>query len=149
MARSAEAVIPLSSRDPGQRGCRPAVVNWHLTPGCNFSCLHCFAPRDTAWEQDRGDVPTVLRNIRRMGKRMVPDAPRVRLNLAGGEPLLDLAGSERIAREAVRLGMEVSLITNGWYLDSCTALLRNLCLVGISVDSLDHETNLRIGRHHG
>ncbi len=72
----------------------------------------------------------------------------VRLNLAGGEPLLYERQAFNIITQARELGFEVSMITNGSRLSRLPLdeLAGNLCLLGVSVDSAERATNLAIGR---
>lgn len=70
-----------------------------------------------------------------------------RINLAGGEPLLSKNISE-IINYIYSKNIEVSLITNGHYLTK-EFILKNkdkISCIGISIDSLDYNTNCKIGR---
>lgn len=75
-------------------------------------------------------------------------ARSLRLNLAGGEPLLYHREVLHIAREARRLGYFVSIITNASRLDHdlMGELAGMLSVLGISIDSADTHRNQQIGR---
>jgi len=72
----------------------------------------------------------------------------VRLNLAGGEPLLHARKLPAIVSQAQALGFEVSMISNGASLtrELLDRLAPQLIWLGISIDSSSSETNRTIGR---
>jgi radical S-adenosyl methionine domain-containing protein 2 len=72
----------------------------------------------------------------------------VRLNLAGGEPLLHAGKLPAIVGQARKLGFDVSMISNGSRLtyDLLEELAPELTWLGISLDSAISATNLAIGR---
>jgi radical S-adenosyl methionine domain-containing protein 2 len=137
------------------------VINWHLTEACNYRCQYCYA----AWVdatckreliRDPANVTALLAELfhffrpentanplaRKMAWR------RVRLNIAGGEPLLHSGRLAALAEEATAIGFEFSMITNGSRLDR--KLIHQLApfmgWLGISIDSAVDETNREIGR---
>lgn len=139
----------------------PLVLNWHLTEPCNYSCKYCYA----AWVKSGNDQELIrdyertvlllneLYQFFRPGNPSHPMAKErtwssVRLNLAGGEPLLHSAKLPAVIRYARELGFEVSLITNGSHLnDELLGLLApELTWLGISIDSANAATNRAIGR---
>ncbi len=127
------------------------VFNWHLLEACNYRCEYCFAKWDIKTLgvcRDRKNIVQLLEQL----ASLIPEITngKVRLNIAGGEPMLLLKGNtlEFIIKEARRLNMKVSIITNGSrvtddFIFECAGDLEN---VGISVDSLNHDTNKQIGR---
>lgn len=139
----------------------PLVINWHLTEACNFSCKYCYAhwnrpavakviaqnpARSSAflaelWAFFREDN---LANPLR--KSLIWHG--VRLNLAGGEPLLFDERVTAIVSHARELGFEVSMITNGSRLTSevLSRLAGLMSWIGISIDSSDSGLNRAIGR---
>lgn len=138
------------------------VVNWHLTEACNYRCGYCYS----AWQRESGRRD-VVRDAVASGEllgalqdffrpdnaanplRRVLRWSRLRLSLAGGEALLYPQQVLDIARQARKLGMRVSLITNGSLLpegDALAALAAELDLLGLSLDSFDAGRNRRIGR---
>jgi radical S-adenosyl methionine domain-containing protein 2 len=70
-----------------------------------------------------------------------------RINLAGGEPLLS-RNIDRLIDFIYSKDIEVSIITNGYYLDETfiNKHKNQIKTIGISVDSLDYDTNIKIGR---
>ena len=140
------------------------VVNWHLLEACNYRCGFCYA----AWDTPRG-APGLWRDPVRSAALLeelrgffdpanaenpLRDRLRwnsLRLSLAGGEPTLIGDRLVEIAADARRLGFRVSLISNGSRLggDRIAALAPCLDMLGISIDSADPDTNIRIGRCDG
>lgn len=137
------------------------VINWHLTEACNYRCKYCYA----AWEASTcrrelihnpnlaATLLSELYHFFRPGNDLNPLANRltwgsVRLNLAGGEPLLHASKLPFIIDQARSLGFEVSLISNGSELDDelLDTLTPQLTWLGISIDSSNSETNRAIGR---
>jgi len=131
------------------------VYNWHITEKCNYACEFCFSEWNKKEEifKNNKNVSKILselsnsnqieslKNIRKSIK-----SNTVRINFAGGEPLLLGNRLIEIAKEAKEKGLETSLITNGSYLLKYKEVAKVMSLIGISVDSLDPETNLKIGR---
>ncbi|MEZ6855129.1 viperin family antiviral radical SAM protein [Halodesulfovibrio aestuarii] len=72
----------------------------------------------------------------------------MRLNFAGGEPLLHTDRILLIAKQARKLGFKLSIITNGSLLNTnlLSQLAPQLTWLGISIDSLTPATNIAIGR---
>lgn len=137
------------------------VLNWHLTEACNYRCQYCYA----AWKEsacprelihDLGQTTALLRELYRffhptnhanpLVRRMSWSS--VRLNLAGGEPLLHGKKLPAIVSQARALGFEVSMISNGASLtrELLDRLAPQLTWLGISIDSSSSETNRAIGR---
>ena len=139
----------------------PLVLNWHLTEACNYRCQYCYA----AWSEsacrrelihDPERTTALLSELYRffqpanrtnlLASRMSWSS--VRLNLAGGEPLLHANKLPAIVSQARTLGFEVSLISNGSHLDHelLDRLVPQLTWLGISIDSASPATNRAIGR---
>ena len=70
-----------------------------------------------------------------------------RINLAGGEPMMALHLQD-VIDYVISKGFKCSLITNGSYLTSefIQSNKNKLCMIGISVDSMDDVINKLIGR---
>lgn len=139
----------------------PLVINWHLTEACNYRCQYCYATwnkpnRSRELFQSSERTLKLLRELYRFfhpGNRSNPVANRlewssVRLNLAGGEPLLYASKLPAVVHHARDIGFEVSMISNGSYLtgDLLDQLAPELTWLGISIDSAHTPTNLTIGR---
>ena len=143
-------------RDPCQ-----LVINWHLTEACNYSCRYCYA----RWDE-RGEARELIHDSERTRSMLVqllgffsPDNEAnplrhemrwnsVRLNLAGGEPLLYRKRTLEVISTARELGFDVSLITNGSHFDrsSLDELAPKVSLIGISLDSGLENVNRQVGR---
>lgn len=139
----------------------PLVLNWHLTEACNYRCQYCYAtwnesacPRELIHDPERtAALLSELYRFFRPGNRANPLASRmswssVRLNLAGGEPLLHANKLPAIVSQARALGFEVSMISNGSRLtrELLDQQAPQLTWLGISIDSASPETNRAIGR---
>ena len=73
---------------------------------------------------------------------------RVRLNLAGGEPMLLGSTFKYILQTAKKKGFRTSIITNGSYLLNGAVLIPkdSLDMIGISFDSQNFKVRKKIGR---
>ena len=137
------------------------VINWHITEACNFACRYCYAK----WEKPDAsrelihDLPrstqlmSELRTFFATANLTNPLSQKIqwrsiRLNFAGGEPLLYDQQVLRTIKVARDLGFSVSMITNASRLN--TGLIRELApqlsLLGVSVDSTNAARNRKIGR---
>ena len=123
------------------------VINWHLLEPCQFKCKYCYA------EWGKAKLPEVYKSqddsrllIEQIGKLRRPGR-KVRISFAGGEPLLDKKLSLKID-DARSHRLAVSIITNGALLseDFMEKNSKKISMLGVSIDSLDAETNLIIGR---
>lgn len=137
------------------------VINWHLTEACNFGCKYCYS----AWAKERGSRDVVkdkaasfdlIREIYaffRPGNIANPlfnkmQWKSVRLNFAGGEPLLHGKQLPDLIRFASELGFSTSLITNGSRLsaDLLAEIAPHMSWLGLSLDSANDQANREIGR---
>ncbi|HAM42030.1 MAG TPA: heme d1 biosynthesis radical SAM protein NirJ1 [Candidatus Omnitrophica bacterium] len=114
-------------------GARRPIVVWTMSRRCNLHCVHCYsnsADRDYPGELTVDDANRMLEDLARF---QIPA-----LLLSGGEPLyhphlFELAGSAR------RLGLRLTLSTNGTLIDRTTAeriKQTGFSYVGISFDGL-------------
>ena len=135
------------------------VINWHVTEACNYSCRYCYAhwDRDISCRElihDKDKTNKLLENISNFFQgdnnhiSNLIKSTSVRLNIAGGEPLLYPKRVLSVAKKARELGMNVSIITNGSLLTSplMKKLAPELSILGISLDSSSSHTNSDIGR---
>ncbi|WP_425079490.1 viperin family antiviral radical SAM protein [Ruegeria denitrificans] len=137
------------------------VINWHVNEACNYRCVYCYAKwerpssaRDVIRQPD--NTAKLLRSLWAFFDPANLKNPlngtltwrRVRLNFAGGEPLLCRADLIRAVELAAQIGFDVSIITNGSRLDAETmsALAPHLDWLGVSLDAADMHTNKAIGR---
>ncbi|KAJ6463989.1 hypothetical protein C8R45DRAFT_770134, partial [Mycena sanguinolenta] len=123
----------------------PISVNYHFTRKCNKTCAFCFHTEKTSFVAPDADAQRGLCLLRDAGMR--------KINFAGGEPFLypkKLAQLCRFCKE--ELGLEsVSIITNGTRVTEgwMRANARWVDVLGVSCDSFDEATNVRIGRGSG
>ena len=117
-------------------------VNLHITNNCNYRCRYCFAHFNNPQDIDLAQWKAVVDNLKSSG--MVSH-----VNFAGGEPLLYRGFAELLRYTHEDAGMDCSVITNGSLLLRPTIVpqgfYRHLSMLGISVDSCDHDTLLRLG----
>lgn len=140
------------------------VINWHITEACNYRCRYCYAHWEGRDREVVHDIPGTARMLENLWQYFHPnnlanplrremDWRGVRLNLAGGEPLLYPERVDRILSAAREIGFPTSLITNGSLLspDLAQKLAPNLSMLGVSLDSGLSTTNRQIGRQsrHG
>lgn len=117
-----------------------------LTSKCNYCCSYCFFPVHLSDESDF-NVQTWRKIINR-----IINVSKVcnikRISFVGGEPLLSPALFELIDLCNERK-MECSLTTNGSLLSEriISILEGKIAYLGLSVDSINRDTNIRIGRH--
>jgi radical S-adenosyl methionine domain-containing protein 2 len=123
------------------------VINWHLLEPCQFKCRYCYA------QWDKANLPQVYKN-NTMSEKLIDELllfkkqyKNVRLSLAGGEPLLDKNIEHKIIY-AYNKNLKVSIITNGDLLTEKFILdnAKYLDILGLSIDSMNDETNIKIGR---
>ncbi|MDR1829714.1 MAG: viperin family antiviral radical SAM protein [Candidatus Fibromonas sp.] len=127
------------------------VYNWHITERCNYSCEFCFAKWDKATEicGDYEKLEKILANLSQkeaISEFIGEDIASVRVNFAGGEPLILGKKFVEIVKRAKELGFETSLITNGFLLEYNLEIFKYLDIAGISIDSLDENICKSIGR---
>lgn len=147
--------------DMSQAAILPLVINWHLTEACNFRCHYCYGK----WDSKNLGADLVRSSSQRRALIEAlhlffrPDNlenpllsqlswDRVRLNLAGGEPLLYAKYLPALLDEARDAGFDTSIITNGSLLNSnmMRDVIPSLSWLGVSLDSVRKTTNLIIGR---
>ncbi len=121
-------------------------VNFHLWEPCNMRCNFCFATFQDMKKTilPKGHLPKEqsLEVV-----RLLADAGFEKITFVGGEPTLCPWLTDLI-REAKILGMNTGIVTNGSKLSKeyLSELRPWLDWIGISVDSLQHDTNIAIGR---
>jgi radical S-adenosyl methionine domain-containing protein 2 len=133
------------------------VINYHITEICNYSCKFCYAKWDHPNEiHTQGkDAELMLEKLASYffndaGNKVKAVFPykNVRINFAGGEPLILKKRFSQLIIKAKELGFSLSLITNGHYLtntfiDNYGSLFS---MVGISFDSQFVDSRKGIGR---
>lgn len=150
----------------GEGAARPhvseLVINWHFTEACNYSCRYCYAKWDGNekelhhdWERSRmmlDELATFFRpdnTANPLSKLLTWSG--IRLNLAGGEPLLYPKAALRVLGYARSIGMNMSIITNGSRFTSefVSQLAPLVSMIGVSIDSVNAVVNTAIGRVDG
>jgi len=118
------------------------TVSFHIVKPCNMSCKFCYATFD-----DMHVGPQMrLHEAKEVIKKLV-DAGVQKITFAGGEPMLYKHIKDAIIY-AKELGATTSIITNGALLTEewLSEMMPYLDWVGLSIDSLSHETQVNIGR---
>lgn len=115
-------------------------INIHVLEACNFRCRQCFFKFGTKKLLPVEDWKKIIDNC-------IAGANVSEFNIAGGEPMLypGLVEPVQYIRDK---GVKVSLITNGSLMDeewvkNCARMFET---IGFSVDSINDETNRKIGR---
>lgn len=120
-------------------------LNLHFINHCNYKCVYCFADKTIDSYPDLNSLLKWIDTISDYFKKNKITNPRI--NLVGGEPLL--------YNEIIPLikyihskGIRVSLVTNGSLLTNefLSEVGEYLDMIGISVDTLEKETAIKLGR---
>lgn len=115
-------------------------INLHILEACNFKCRHCFSKFETKKALPVEDWKKIIDNC-------IAVADVAGFNIAGGEPIL-YPGLAELVQYIRSKCVKVSLITNGSLMDE--EWIKNYAglyeTIGFSVDSLNDETNKKIGR---
>jgi len=119
------------------------TASFHIVKPCNMSCKFCYATfQDMRLDSQISyrDACVILDKLKRAGLK--------KITFAGGEPML-YKPIISVIEHAKSIGLTTSIITNGSMLnfDKLTRLKKTLDWIGISIDSLDKETNRKIGRN--
>lgn len=115
-------------------------INIHVLEACNFRCRQCFSKFGTKKLLPVEDWKKIIDNC-------IAGANVTEFNIAGGEPML-YPGLVELVQYIRDKGVKVSLITNGSLMDeewakNCAGMFET---IGFSVDSINDETNRKIGR---
>ena len=125
-------------KDPLHNKMIPSV-NFHLTDTCNMGCNHCYAT-------DLGKNPLKLGDAMRIvGKVALYGFEKI--NYAGGEPML-FRGLDSLIREAKKMGMTTSMVTNGTMITDTwlNGIRAGLDWIALSIDSTDSRIHAQMGR---
>ena len=121
------------------------VVNYHITNRCNYHCTYCFGKFNGQKAPTLDYAKKIVDNIALyFAQNNIGDG---RINFAGGEPTLYEHLDELIGYTN-SLGIRVSIVTNGSLLtpERIRSWQGKVSCIGISIDSIDCNTNLTIGR---
>ena len=124
-------------------------VNYHLWEPCNMRCKFCFATFQDVKKTilPKGHLPKeksleIIKQFALFGFE--------KITFVGGEPTLCPWLPELIVM-AKSLGMNTGIVTNGTGLSQTflSSMEKHLDWIGLSIDSLDADINLNIGRAIG
>ena len=132
------------------------VINWHITEACNYKCDYCFAK----WKGNTKEIlhsqlkiEALLKQIENTRHLLNQKSntiffDKLRLNIVGGETFLYEKQLKNIVTLSKKYGFKLSAITNGSLFNSSNMefIAQNFASLGISVDSLNEQTNSDIGR---
>ena len=121
------------------------VVNYHITNRCNYHCAYCFGKFEGQNDPTLEEAKRIIDNIADYFKQC--EIENGRINFAGGEPTL-YKYLDDLIDYAHSLGVAVSIVTNGSLLtrDRIKAWKGKVSCIGISIDSINVNTNFEIGR---
>lgn len=117
-------------------------VSFHIVKPCNMKCKFCYATFNDINASKQLTQDETYRILRKLANAGVE-----KITFAGGEPMLYKSLSNCISY-AKMIGLTTSIITNGSFLTKEWIHKHKFDLdwIGISVDSLNPETNKLIGR---
>lgn len=115
-------------------------INLHILEACNFRCRQCFSKFGTEKLLSVKDWEKIVDNC-------IAGADVAEFNIAGGEPML-YPELVKLVKYIRNKGVKISLITNGSLMDEewIKSYAGMYETIGFSVDSINDETNRKIGR---
>lgn len=131
------------------------VINYHITEKCNYDCHYCYAKwaKPNELHRDLHQMKAVLAKLADyfLGSNPIRAQLKyesVRLNFAGGEPVLLKERFIEALDYAKELGFETSLITNGHLLtdDFISNHGSKFQMLGISYDAISENVQKQVGR---
>jgi len=123
---------------------KPNVINFHFIDHCNYKCKYCFVKKENKMLSFR-ECKEVVDNI--YNYFLTEGITNGRINLVGGEIFLAPYLQQLIDYIHAK-DIKISIVTNGYLLteEFIKVNEEKIETIGISVDSLKLETNLKIGR---
>lgn len=123
------------------------IFNLHFTDFCNYSCKFCYAKKEQKI-LSLSQIKFIVDNISEyFQENSITDG---RINIAGGEPMTCIYLQD-IIDYIISKRIRASIITNGTLLTK--EFIKNnrnkLSMIGISIDSINPETNIKLGRCSG
>ena len=117
-------------------------VNYHFTRQCNFKCGFCFHTQKNSYKLPLEEAIRGLKILKDYGVK--------KINFAGGEPFTApnyLGELIRYCKEEIKIE-KISIITNGSLVKKAffDKFGKYIDVFGVSCDSFDKETNIKIGR---
>ena len=128
------------------------TINWHIIQKCNYKCYYCFAKYQKSQRKEihysKKEIEVLLNKVYKTFNINYKDCD-IRLNIAGGEPTLS-KNLGFIIETAYRIGFKVSIITNSSVLTTrfIKSNAKYLSVFAISIDSINRDNNVNIGRVH-
>lgn len=124
---------------------KKVTINFHLWSSCNMACRYCYARnlscvlKGSEQQQRHFDVLDAIFSHNRHSKAFTVS----KINFAGGEPTL-CPWINELATSTKNAGIQSSIITNGSGMEKLDLNLFDI--IGLSVDSINPQTNISIGR---
>lgn len=125
------------------------AINFHIWKYCNFKCKFCFATYDDERELYKQksylSEKEMLSIIEEISKQDID-----KITFAGGEPML-CKWLPNLIKHAKDVGLTTMIVTNGYLLTEkwIEEQNNNLDWITLSIDSIDAENQLTIGRSNG
>lgn len=117
------------------------TVSFHIVKPCNASCKFCYATFNdmNVKMMSEADACNIIIKLKKAGVQ--------KITFAGGEPMM-YPYLDNVIRFTKHLELTTSIISNGFLMTQewLEEMRPYLDWVGISIDSLNHDTNVKIGR---
>lgn len=123
------------------------IFNLHFTDYCDFHCKCCFVEKNFRILSLENTKKVIDKIASYFATRGITDG---RINIAGGEPMT-CPYIQEIIDYIISKNIRVSIITNGYKLteEFINHNKGKIEQIGISIDSINPETNLLLGRCAG
>ncbi len=116
-------------------------INFHIFEACNYKCKYCFRNKTIGCCPEK--FKPILRQIKETNIIEI-------INFVGGEPTLNKELLLDLLSFCKDIGLKTTIVTNGSKFKEDPKFLEDVCkyveCIGISIDSLDKQTNIKIGR---
>lgn len=116
-------------------------INYHYVKHCDLRCKFCFANHSQNCSDEQ-----IIKTFTKL------TSLTTKINLVGGEVFINIKLLKKLVEIGKSKGVEISLVTNGFILSAIKIdqdikyILKNVSMIGVSVDSFNRETNLMTGR---
>lgn len=131
-------------RETIQSALRPTeelrFINWYLQHGCDLDCFYCRVPKQKIGVMTKDQRREALRKLRSL------TSSSAMLSIIGGEPTLRPELLLEAVRDAVEIGYNVGIVTNGWGLSP--DLIMQLGEAGLSSMSLSVDCDSDAEKHN-
>ena len=118
------------------------TVSFHVIKPCNMGCKFCYATYNTFNVKNQLSYIDACIIVAKLAEAGVQ-----KITFAGGEPML-YKHLDAVIEFAKSIGVTTSIITNGSMITEewLIKMQPYLDWIGVSIDSVDHDTNSKIGR---